>query len=295
MLITVKPFEAASATCRTFVSFPSDQLNYFCREAHVDISFFKYQGTGNDFVIVDNRELLFPAENLSVVRQLCDRKFGIGSDGLILIESSDSEDFRMNFFNPDGSQSYCGNGSRCAVHFAHELGMVGETCDFEAIDGAHRGRIEGGQVRTSIRPVTKVEEVGDDFFVNTGSPHYVHFTTDLDDLDLLKAAHAIRYSPPYDKQGVNVNFVHVIDERNIGMRTYERGVEDETLSCGTGVTAAAIAHFYRNGRGGKVHVTTRGGELEVSAQPGGDQAYFDIWLSGPATPVFRGTFPCESC
>ncbi len=259
------------------------------------LEFSKYQGTGNDFIMVDNRNKRFPSENLTVIRQMCDRRFGIGSDGLILIEHDDQSEFYMNFYNPDGSQSYCGNGSRCAVHFVHALGLVGETCSFRAIDGEHRGVWAEDHISISIRPVMQPESRGQDFFVHTGSPHYIVFVPDLKEVDLIPAAHAIRYSEEFKESGVNVNFVEVVDERNIRIRTYERGVEAETLSCGTGVTAAAITHLMREGAGRKVNVETQGGTLLVSATKGGDNIFFDVWLSGPVVKTFTGTYNCESC
>lgn len=273
---------------------PSVHLIYFCGSMQ-RIPFSKYQGTGNDFVVVDNRDQRFPTENLTVVRQMCDRKFGIGSDGLILIEPDDQTDFYMNFFNPDGSQSYCGNGSRCAVHFARANDLIGDSCTFRAIDGEHRGMVKPDEIMISIRPVAEAEPRGDDFLIHTGSPHYVVFCTDVDEIDILPAARNIRYNTEFKENGVNVNFVEVLDEKNIRIRTYERGVEDETLSCGTGVTAAAITHLMREGSGRKVHVETRGGTLDVSATKGGDKLFFDVWLTGPAVETFTGTYHCELC
>lgn len=249
------------------------------------LHFQKYQGTGNDFVIIDDRLIQFPTENLSVIKRICHRKFGIGSDGLILIQKDETVDFKMVFFNPDGSQSYCGNGSRCAVQFAHSINIIGERCSFSAVDGIHQGLVlDGNRISTSILPVSKIEKIGNDVFINTGSPHYIVFCEDVDGVDLIKEAREIRYSDKFKPGGTNVNFVQIIATDAIKMRTYERGVEDETLSCGTGVTAAALAVMKGQE---KIAVSTLGGDLEVSAVNEAE-CFKDIWLSGPAEFVFDG-------
>jgi len=252
--------------------------------------FSKYQGTGNDFVMVDNRELQFPSEDLTLIRQICHRKFGIGSDGLILIEEDSAADFHMNFFNPDGSKSYCGNGSRCAVHFANQLGMVGTECSFRAIDGVHKGRLEEISVRTSILPVTQIEKRNSHWLINTGSPHYIVFCDDTEAIDLITESHNIRFNEEFREKGVNVNFVEITSPQSIRMRTYERGVENETLSCGTGVTAAAIAHLINGGEKGRVEVRTRGGQLSVQAEQQHDGTFCEVWLSGPVQQTFTGKY-----
>lgn len=260
----------------------------------MQIPFSKYQGTGNDFVLVDNRDQRFPAENMTVIRQICHRKFGVGSDGLILIQPDNEADFYMNFFNPDGSQSYCGNGSRCALHFAQRIGMVGDRSSFRAIDGIHEGRTNGHKVTTSILPVSPIEKRGDNFLINTGSPHYIVFCEDVESVDLIAEAREIRYNHEFKSAGVNVNFVQIIGEGQLKMRTYERGVEDETLSCGTGVTAAALAHLASaEVELSKVKVETRGGHLEVVAQKQRDGAFSQIALSGPVQETFTGTYTLE--
>jgi diaminopimelate epimerase len=255
------------------------------------IHFQKYQGTGNDFVLVDNRNGLFPAENLSVIQRICHRKYGVGSDGLILIEKDDTTDFYMNFFNPDGSKSYCGNGSRCAVHFANSIGLIGEKCSFRAIDGVHEGLLkENGEVSTSILPVPQTKLYGNDIFINTGSPHYIVYCKNVDAVDLVVEARKIRYSPQFAPSGTNVNYVEQINGSHIKMRTYERGVEDETLSCGTGVTAAALSVMQQDG---KISVETKGGKLSVIARKL-SQGFDNIWLTGPATVVFKGEYKIEN-
>lgn len=204
------------------------------------ISFFKYQGTGNDFVMIDNRENVFPKDDLSLITKLCDRRFGIGADGVILIENTESSDFEMVYFNPDGSQSLCGNGSRCAVMFANQLGIIEDKTKFMAIDGEHEAHIKEGRVHLLMHDVNEVEQIGEDFLIDTGSPHYIKYVTDLDQKDMIAEGRAIRYSDRFKAAGVNVNLIEKQDD-GLKIRTYERGVEGETLSCGTGCTAAALA------------------------------------------------------
>ncbi|MBL7941532.1 MAG: diaminopimelate epimerase [Flavobacteriales bacterium] len=252
------------------------------------MEFVKYQGTGNDFILVDGRKGAFKRlEHL--VPQLCDRKFGIGSDGLISIEEDLESAFYMNFFNPDGSKSFCGNGSRCAMQFARELGIIDAVAQFRAIDGIHEGRISDGIVSILMQKVKGVTQLRHDFVINTGSPHYIIFTGNVDTIDLLSEARHIRYGDTYATEGINVNFVEELAQPcHIRMRTYERGVEDETLSCGTGVTAAAISYAHTHPGTSLVHVTTRGGKLQVRLNSERDGSYTDIWLEGPAKKVFSG-------
>ncbi len=251
------------------------------------VEFFKYQGTGNDFIMFDNRHGNIKPDAAAIVR-LCDRKYGIGSDGIVLIESAESGDFYMNFYNPDGSQSFCGNGSRCAVRFAQRLGISSEKGSFGAIDMQHTFESDAHEVRIQMRDVASVEKSGDDQIIHTGSPHYIVFADDPRKIDLISEARKIRYNDRFSASGINVNFVKEgLDE--IWMRTYERGVENETLSCGTGVTAAALAYATRHQTKGLVKVHTAGGDLSVklSAQP--DGGFDNIWLCGPANFVFKGT------
>ncbi len=254
------------------------------------IQFHKYQGTGNDFIIIDNLDASFP-KNKKVIEKLCSRKFGIGSDGLILIEAASNKnvDFIMNFYNPDGSQSFCGNGSRCAVAFAHNTNLISSSCRFEAIDGVHEATINSisGIVEIRMNPVEKISSFGTDFYLHTGSPHYIHLQKDIASFDLIKYGKSIRYSDDFKNQnGTNVNILQISDDHSIFIRTYERGVEDETLSCGTGVTACAIAY-------GNMHdlynvpVQTKGGKLNVRFEKVG-MGFDNIWLTGPAKSVFSG-------
>lgn len=251
----------------------------------MQLHFSKYQGTGNDFILIDDRKRLFPDDNVGIIEKLCDRKFGIGADGLILIRDHEILDFEMVFFNADGSQSMCGNGSRCAVQFARHLGIIAEKTYFLSTDGEHHAFIEGEIVHLDIRPVEGVHRKGEDFFINTGSPHHVKMVEDVTAYDVFKEGKAIRER--YNPEGTNVNFVEVLGDKEIFVRTFERGVEDETLSCGTGVTACSIAMSYKS-MANPIKVKTLGGELSVSFEKTGEQSFDNIYLIGPAEKVFEG-------
>lgn len=249
--------------------------------------FFKYQGTGNDFILFDNRSLTFNKDNTKRIIELCDRKFGIGSDGLMLLESHNDMDFKLVFYNPDASQSFCGNGTRCAVTLANKLGMIGAKGTIEATDGIHQVTIDENGVGVNMREVDEIKMFGNDLWLNTGSPHYIVFVQDVKTIDVVAEGRKIRYAEPWAKEGTNVNFVE-IGEDELKIRTYERGVENETLSCGTGVTAAAIAAHYANRcTSNKIRVKTLGGNLEVTLQQAAKK-YTNIWLFGPAKEVFEG-------
>lgn len=260
------------------------------------LDFYKYQGTGNDFVIIDNRPQFFPKNNTNLVNFLCDRKFGIGADGLMLLEKPEIEgdDFKMVYYNADGNQSsMCGNGGRCLVAFANFLGIIKDKAQFTAIDGPHKATISNGLVSLQMQDVKAIHQEGEDLFLDTGSPHHIEFTGELDSLDVKKQGAAIRYNQKYKEKGTNVNFVEQLSSNEFKVRTYERGVEDETLSCGTGVTAVAIAASASNRAPGEiVKLHTRGGELSVSFHKGGD-GYSEVWLTGPATQVFKGEIVCK--
>lgn len=250
-------------------------------------AFFKYQGTGNDFIIIDNRDLRFPIDEQLIVH-ICDRKFGIGSDGLILIQQSEKEDFHMEFFNPDASQSFCGNGSRCAVSFAYKIGIISNATTFSAIDGVHSAKVEtGGLIEVSMKNVDAITSIGSNLVLNTGSPHYVRFTDDLSKEDIFKVGQKIRYSPEFNEEGINVNLVELLADNSLQCATYERGVENETLSCGTGVTAMAIAANKLKNIEPPITVITKGGELEVGFEIKED-VYQEVYLKGPATFVYKG-------
>jgi len=255
------------------------------------LTFFKYQGTGNDFVILDNREEAYSGLTKSQVRFLCDRRFGIGADGLMLLNNHADYDFEMKYYNADGGEStMCGNGGRCLVKFASDMGMIKSTYTFIAIDGVHEASIElDGTVSLKMNDVHEVKDNGDHFILNTGSPHYVKNKDNVLHMDVYTEGNRIRYSPPFEKEGINVNFVEQLEDRDsIIVRTYERGVEDETLSCGTGVTAAALISYHNENGFNCVEVQTRGGHLSVEYDKIGD-SFTNVWLSGPAEKVFEGT------
>ena len=255
----------------------------------MDTLFNKYQGTGNDFIIIDNRELLFISDP-EIISRMCNRRFGIGADGLILIEPHTDADFRMRYFNADGYEgSMCGNGGRCAAHFAFSHNIAGNVMQFIAYDGVHWATIDGDIVHLTMSDVMHFRVTDDNCFLDTGSPHHVSFVSETDKIDVVAEGRRIRYSDEYAPGGTNVNFVKITENR-LEVRTYERGVEDETLSCGTGVTASAIAAVrYRQFDRMPVTVVTLGGTLTVSFQAGED-INTDVVLSGPAIFVFEGEY-----
>ena len=250
------------------------------------INFHKYQGTGNDFVMIDNREEGFDKSDLKLIASLCDRRFGIGADGVILIENCERADFEMVYFNPDGSQSLCGNGSRCAVMFANHLGLIQNETTFLAIDGVHKAYIEEEEVRLLMHDVSTYEMIDQDFLIDTGSPHYTKYVDSTDSIDSIVEGRKIRYSDRFSAAGVNVNFLELTGEGELKIRTYERGVEDETLSCGTGCTAAALSLGLKTGVE-QVKLNAIGGALKVSFKKDGE-LFKDIYLIGPAERVFAG-------
>ncbi|MBW3469272.1 diaminopimelate epimerase [Arthrospiribacter ruber] len=258
----------------------------------MEISFYKYQGTGNDFVMIDDRSAAFPEQDLKLVSRICDRKFGVGADGLILIRHKEGYDFEMVYFNADGSQSMCGNGARCAVAFSRFLGIIDESTYFLAIDGAHEARISEGIVRLKMGNVKSLTNKGKDYFVNTGSPHHVRFVENVELYPVVEEGAKIRYGKDYEPGGTNVNFVSVLESDHIFVRTYERGVEDETLSCGTGVTGCALVFGSRNELR-KVRIKTLGGDLMVSFSESAGGNFENIFLIGPAEQVFEGKFKID--
>jgi diaminopimelate epimerase len=256
------------------------------------ILFHKYQGTGNDFVILDNRKKEYPSLTASHIRHICDRRFGIGGDGLMLLNEKNGFDFEMKYFNADGRESsMCGNGGRCLVKFAYELGIHRGVYHFTAVDGLHEAEIDtDGTVSLKMQDVNKVSKFHGDYLLNTGSPHYVKIVSDVMNTDVFKKCRDIRYSKDFEKDGINVNFVEQLPgEDKILVRTYERGVEDETYSCGTGVTAAAIICYHNENGFNDVQVKTLGGTLTVEFDRIDDSHYNNVWLSGPADKVFEGT------
>lgn len=251
------------------------------------IQFYKYQGTGNDFIIINDLDGHLSTEDII---NLCDRKYGIGADGIIFMSKTKDIDFKMMYFNADGSESFCGNGSRCAVKHAQYLGWISGQCIFTSNDGDHAAEIDEETVKLKMHDVDfiVVEDMG--YILNTGSPHYIAYTERINELDLIKAAHEIRYSERFKDVGINVNY---LEPKNgiLHIRTYERGVEDETLSCGTGVTAAAIAHYLEQNstqKNFKQKLQTKGGSLHVSFEKKKDR-FQNIVLSGPANLVFQGS------
>lgn len=254
----------------------------------MDIDFSKYQGTGNDFILLDNRSDQFSVLTAQQIQRLCDRKFGIGADGLMFLNKSMQYDFKMIYFNADGHEgSMCGNGGRCIVDFAHKIMSTNKSeYLFEAVDGLHYANIEDQVI--SLKMIDVIKPIQESFFWDTGSPHHVEFVKDLETINVFEKGQAIRYSPRYSQYGTNVNFVEILDDSSISVKTYERGVEAETLSCGTGVTAAALAFdqtIQENLSEVKIH--TKGGALKVSFDQD-EHKYFNIWLTGPATRVYQG-------
>lgn len=240
--------------------------------------------------MIDNRSGNFPQHNHEWIAKICDRRFGIGADGLIVLQNHKTLDFTMHYYNADGQLgSFCGNGGRCIVAFAKQLGLIDQKTVFAAYDGVHHATIADGIVSLSMADVNRISVYPKHVFLDTGSPHHVTFVSDTNDLDVGTKGAQIAHDEPYGAEGSNVNFVHVAGDDHLRMRTYERGVEAETLSCGTGVTAAALAAFtVHKIKTTEVEVHTLGGQLTVSFQPQG-KGFTEIVLTGPAALVFSGT------
>ncbi|MFA5618825.1 MAG: diaminopimelate epimerase [Weeksellaceae bacterium] len=253
------------------------------------IHFYKYQGAGNDFIMIDDRNQTFPVAP-ELIRNLCDRHFGIGADGLILLQNEESADFRMIYYNADGHEgSMCGNGGRCIVRFADFLGLIEtERTMFSAVDGMHRAFVNKETIDLSMNDVSDIEIHPTHVFLNTGSPHHIIFTENLEQIDVHTEGRKIRHGAPYHEKGSNVDFVEILDEQSLKIRTYERGVEDETLACGTGIVAAVIAAF-ETGKitANEVKVFAMGGQLTVRFVKAVFGLYKNIWLTGPAEFVFE--------
>ena len=254
------------------------------------ITFQKFHGTGNDFIIIDNYHTAVPSLSAGQIKKLCDRHFGIGADGLMLLNKKEGYDFEMKYYNADGNESsMCGNGGRCIVKFAHQSGIHKSKYHFTAIDGEHEAEIDiDGTVSLKMKDVDKVEHHSSHAILNTGSPHFVKFAPEVEDIDVVESGRCIRYSDDFEKEGINVDFVESLGEDKIYVRTYERGVEDETLSCGTGVTAAALLSAHNENGFNTVDVKTPGGNLSVEFDKVDDEHFIDIWLCGPAAFVFKG-------
>ena len=252
------------------------------------MTFHKYQGTGNDFIIFDNRALSFPKNNSMFISTLCNRHFGIGADGLILLENDESSNFKMIYFNADGNEStMCGNGGRCIVAFAKKLQLFETKSKFSAIDGIHYAEINNHQVSLQMIDVNEIKVFGDSIFTNTGSPHHIEIVDNLEGFPVVEQSRKIIHKH-YQTEGCNINFVEQLSNETFKVRTYERGVEDETLACGTGVTAVAIGmHFNKKSSSNRMEMIVSGGRLEVQFEEH-KRKYTNIVLTGPATFVFEG-------
>lgn len=265
------------------------------------LPFSKYEGTGNDFIIIDNRDKIFDEKNFLTIQKLCNRRFGIGADGLLLLNLSEKYNYNMEYFNADGKiGSMCGNGGRCLAAFAKRFGIINTGAIFDAIDGIHYARIEkfdeknfNAIVTLKMSNVKDIETGNDFYYLNTGSPHYVKFVNDPDKVDVISEGKKIRYNDRFRETGTNVNFISFKNEK-IYIRTYERGVEDETLSCGTGAVASALAVAAKGLLNGKMKgsLITKGGNLAVSFEKTKD-GFENVFLEGPATFVFDGEIEIE--
>ncbi len=250
------------------------------------IEFHKYQGTGNDFILIDNRTYQLSLSK-NQIEKLTDRRFGIGADGVILIENHTRLDFEMRYFNADGSRSFCGNGARCAVRFSEFLNICKDQAHFLAIDGEHHAKLFKSAISLQMSDVTSVEKEGVAFTADTGSPHYIEFVKDIQTVQILEKGKEIRYSDKYKAEGINVNLVQ---EDTLEMLTYERGVEAETFSCGTGATAVALAYAEKNNLKGLIalDIKVKGGQLQVGFNK--EDTFTNIFLKGPAESVFSGLY-----
>lgn len=256
----------------------------------MEINFHKYQGTGNDFVMLDNLDGKYNHLTVDQIQLICDRRFGIGADGLICINKHENYAFEIDYSNSDGSKSFCGNGARCSVAFATSLGIDCESITFLAFDGEHQAKLTQKTIAIEMQNVIEVKEISGDFELNTGSPHYIRFIENSEIINIVDFGKKVRYSENYQENGINVNLVRQ-NGKHLNVETYERGVEDETLSCGTGVTAAAIACAYKEKQLGfnEYEITVKGGKLKVSFVAEDNLSCTNIWLSGPAEFVFKGT------
>jgi len=254
------------------------------------IEFFKYHGAGNDFIIIDAFNSPYFKVSTKQISLLCNRRFGIGADGLMILRSHTEFDFEMDYYNSDGSGgTLCGNGGRCIVAFANKSGIIKDKTQFSASDGVHEAKLfKSGEVSLKMNDIKNIENYGNDFTCYTGSPHYVKFIDDINILDVYNEGKKIRYSEAFKKEGINVNFIRIQDDQSLQIRTYERGVEDETYACGTGSVASALVYAEKTGiTSGEITLNAKGGKLKVSFDKLND-TYTNIWLSGPAEFVFSG-------
>ncbi|MFC2114378.1 diaminopimelate epimerase [Bacteroidota bacterium] len=259
----------------------------------MQIQFTKYHGAGNDFILIDDRSLDFPEHDSGLISSMCHRRFGIGADGLILLQNHTDFDFEMKYFNSDGFEgSMCGNGGRCIVHFARELNIISDRCHFMAMDGHHKGSFIGDEISLTLSNVQQVRKWESQYFMDTGSPHLVLFTENIDEVNVIEQGREHRYNKSISDTGCNVNFLEIIGKNSIKIRTYERGVEDETWACGTGSVASALAYSLTSGNSdgeNSIRVQTKGGLLKVSfTQSAG--LFTNVILQGFATKVFTGDF-----
>lgn len=266
-------------------NFDAESHTFVGNKEVMKLEFYKYQATGNDFIMLNNMDGRYDDLNPGSIPLLCDRKFGIGADGLIMLKSDEESSFYVDYYNADGTQSFCGNGARCSVAFAKHMGLIRDQVRFNAIDGIHFAEFINGNVRLEMTVNDKVQEVGDDFTLYTGSPHYCRFVDTP--MDIVEFGRSVRYSDMFSREGINVNSV-MVGSKGIEVQTYERGVEDETLSCGTGVTASALIAMKERGLKSPVHVLTKGGELIVEANLE-EEGFKEVYLTGPAKFVFSGT------
>ncbi|MBN2892060.1 MAG: diaminopimelate epimerase [Bacteroidales bacterium] len=251
------------------------------------MKFYKYHGTGNDFIVIDGRNEKF-TPNEKIIQQLCDRNFGIGSDGLLLLKSHQKYDFEMNFYNPDGSEAtFCGNGARCIVAFAKYLNIIDKETTFLAKDGEHSAYFENDEVVLKMIDIDDIKTFGELFYTNTGTHHVVKFVDNVDAIDIMNEAPKIRYQKDFEPFGTNVNFVQKCNGF-IKVRTYEKGVEKETLSCGTGVVASALIYAYTaDNLISKVNIQAKGGNLKVTFEKT-EIGFKNVFLQGNAVKVFSG-------
>ncbi|HEY4198816.1 MAG TPA: diaminopimelate epimerase [Mucilaginibacter sp.] len=255
------------------------------------VKFYKYQGAGNDFILIDNRQNIVNHQNPKLIARLCDRRFGVGGDGVMFLQDIDGYDFEMIYYNADGQpSSMCGNGGRCIVAFAKFLGIIDTETDFLAVDGPHHAKISesGDWVSLQMIDVDEINRDDDAYVLDTGSPHYIKQVSGLKDKDVYHDGYAIRNNSTYKAKGINVNFVEPLNGGYF-VRTFERGVEDETYACGTGVTAVALAMAKHYNQTGKLNTPIKvlGGDLNIRFETDGKH-FSHIFLEGPAVQVFDG-------
>ena len=252
------------------------------------VEFYKYHGTGNDFVLIDNRSLFFDKNNIELISKICSRHTGVGADGLILLEDDNLYDFKMIYFNSDGKEtSMCGNGGRCIISFAKKLNIIDDKANFMAIDGLHEGIINDNTIKIKMNSVSEIHDIHTGCLLDTGSPHFVKFCDSVDSVNVFEFGRELRNNKEISKDGVNINFTEIVNNYSIKVRTYERGVENETLSCGTGVIASALSAYSKGlVDTNRIKINTLGGELFVSFEF--NNIYENIWLEGPAIEVYKG-------